>query len=330
MSRIDPLTPSAPNGPQGYAKVSKAPDFAAALLNAAELLELPLDKRPPLLGKWMKQGDLGYLFAPRGAGKSWMAMLIGKSIAEGASLGDWERGEEAQAVFYFDAEMNLADVQERARKLCIESLNFKWLSNERLFMQGGAGVNIASVEHQARLSAMLTDGSVFIIDNLSTAQLGMDENDNDSFDAIRDWLLSLRQRGITILIVHHAGRNGQMRGSSRREDMAHWIISLKDTSDDDRKAKSFTTSFIKVRNCPEREAPVLQWTLKDEGETISSVCQPFSGPEALCALICEGHTKATLIAEEMGVRPSTVSKWARKLADAGRITIKGREYTPAS
>jgi putative DNA primase/helicase len=222
--------------------------------------------------------------------------------------------------------MNLADVQERARKLGIDSPSFQWLSNERLFMQGGAGVNIASPEHQAALSAMLPDGSVLIIDNLSTAQLGMDENDNDAFDAIRDWLLSLRQRSITVLIVHHAGRNGQMRGASRREDMAHWIVSLKDTSDDDRKAKTFTTSFVKVRNCPEREAPVLQWTLKDDGETIAPVCKPFSGPEAVYALIAEGCTGAGEIAAELGVTAGTVSKWAGKLIASGRVRKAGRDY----
>ncbi len=307
-----------------------APDFAAALVTARQLAATPLPKRPALLGAWMKQGDLGYLFAPRGAGKSWMAMLIGNAVAEGVSLGEWKEGEIALPVIYFDAEMNLADVQERAQKLRIQSPSFRWLSNERLFLTSGQGVNIASPAHQAGLSAMLPDGCFLIIDNLSTAQLGMAENDNDSFDAIRDWLLSLRHRSITVMIVHHAGRNGAMRGSSRREDMAHWIISLKDANDGDARVKAFTTSFDppggKARNCQAREVCNLKWTLKDDGEIFAVSCQVETGADILLQHIREGVTSATELAELLGVQTGTVSKLAKRLMEAGHITKAGREY----
>ena len=305
-----------------------APDFSAALITACDLAAMPMDKRPPLLGAWMKEGDLGYLFAPRGAGKSWMAMQIGNAVAEGLSLGKWEAGGGERSVIYFDAEMNLPDVQERAGMLGIESANFKWLSNEYLFVRGGQGVNIASLIHQAALSEMLPNGCLFIIDNLSTAQLGMAENDNDSFDEIRDWLLSLRHRRITVMIIHHAGRNGAMRGSSRREDMAHWIISLKDASNEDGEEKAFLTTFLKSRNCRAIEAPPLKWTMKQHNERIVFVCEPHSGPDALLAHIRDGVSRATELAELLGVQAGTISKWAKKLQAAKQIEIKRREYLP--
>lgn len=287
---------------------------------------MQMEQRPRLLGGWLKEGDLGYLFAPRGAGKSWMAMLIGKAIAEGVPLGEWAAGERSRPVFYFDAEMNLADVQERSRKLDINSENFQWLSNEQLFKEKGEGVNIASPTHQAGLSAMLSGGSLFIIDNLSTAQLGMAENDNDSFDAIRDWLLGLRHRRITVMIVHHAGRNGAMRGSSRREDMAHWIISLKDASDDDGHVKAFTTSFSKLRNCQGRDAPPLKWILKDDSERFTITCKTHNGVDALLAHIRDGVGSASELAILLNVETGTVSKWAKKLMDAGQIKKVSRMY----
>ncbi len=279
----------------------------------------------------MKQGDLGYLFAPRGAGKSWMAMLIGNAVALGRALGEWTAGDAPRKVFYFDAEMNLADVQERANIIGIHSPDFHWLSNEWLFVTGGQSVNIADPAHQQGLSAMLPDGCFFIIDNLSTAQIGMSENDNDSFDAIRDWLLRLRHRTITVMIVHHAGRNGAMRGASRREDMSHWIISLKDATDGEQDGgKAFTTTFAKpsgkVRNCQEREAPPLRWSLKEEAGRLVLGCKIETGTDALLAHINEGVGSATELAELLGVQPGTVSKWARKLIDAGLITKDGRDY----
>lgn len=312
-------------------QASLAPlNFSAALLTAKELVALEMEQRPALLGAWMKKGDFGFLFAPRGAGKSWMAMLIGNAIAEGVPLGQWQAGECSRAVYYFDAEMNLADVQERARMIGITSDRFYWLSNEQLFHTGGSSVNIAESLHQDALSQMLPDDSVFIIDNLSTAQLGMEENNNDSFDQIRDWLLSLRHRGITVLIVHHAGRNGSMRGSSRREDMAHWIISLKDDSEEDGPAKAFTTSFAKIRNCRATEAPALKWELHTQGAIMTITCKSHSGPDALLAHIQDGIGKNSELAALLGVEPGTVSKWATKLMNAGQIKKNGRDYEALS
>jgi hypothetical protein len=302
------------------------PDFSAALLTAKQLVALKMEQRPALLGAWMKQGDFGFLFAPRGAGKSWMAMLIGNAIAEGVALGEWQAGECPRTVYYLDAEMNLADVQERARIIGIESDRFHWLCSEQLFHQQRNSVNIADPLHQAALSQMLPDGSVFIIDNLSTAQLGMAENDNDSFDDIRDWLLRLRHRCITVLIVHHAGRSGAMRGSSRREDMAHWIISLKDDSEEDGPAKAFTTSFAKIRNCRATEAPALKWELLTQAAAMTITCKPHSGPDVLLAHIRDGISRNSELADMLNVEPGTVSKWATKLMKAGQIKKNGRDY----
>jgi putative DNA primase/helicase len=301
-------------------------DFTRSLLTADNLAVMPLPQRRRLLGAWLREGDLGYLFAPRGHGKSWMAMLIANAVATGTALGSWQKGEEARPVFYFDAEMNLPDVQDRAQKIGITSKNFHWLSNEHLYMDQAISVNIASTEHQAALFDMLPDGALFIIDNLSTSQSGMKENDNDDFDKIKDWLLSLRRRSITVLIVHHAGRSGEMRGSSRREDPAHWILSLKDASEDGAKPKQFITSFTKCRNCQGRDAMPLRWKLQDEENLITASCESFSGSDALLAHIRDGIVSATDLAQALSVQTSTVSKWAKKLMQAGLIRKKGRDY----
>lgn len=304
------------------------PDFSADLLNGLEVQELQLPARPALLGDWLKQGDLGYLFAPRGAGKSWMSMLIARAVAAGSPLGEWQAGQQPRPVYYFDAEMNLPDVQARMHSVGLFMLNFHLLSNEVVFKSRGHGINIASVEHQASLSQCLQDGSLFIIDNLSTSQLGMAENDNDSFDAIRDWLLSLRHRAITVLIVHHAGRNGLMRGSSRREDMAHWILSLKEAGDPGQPAHrtTFSTEFTKCRNCTGTHARPLLWTLDTSTTPLTLGCESNEPQDAMLGYIRDGLTRSTELAEALGVHQATVSKWAGKLQREGKITISNRQY----
>lgn len=306
----------------------KKPSLRDTLITAGNLLAKELAPRSKVLGAWLKEGDLGYLFAPRGHGKTWLAMLIGNAIAECEALGEWAAGEKPRRVVYFDAEMNLPDVQERAKLIGIGSTEFEWLQNELVFDHIRRGLNIAEVTDQAALSEMLDEGDVFIIDNLSTAASGMAENDNDAFDQIKDWLLSLRGRKITVIIVHHAGRNGLMRGASRREDMAHWIISLKDDSGDG-EMKAWVTDFKKCRNCQAMEAPSLRWTMHTRDGRLTYTCEKHSGPEAMFALIRDGLESAKELAEEMGVTAGCVSKWAKKLHVAGRIIIKDRKYTLA-
>ena len=71
-----------------------------------------------------------------------------------------------------------------------------------------------------------------VLDNLSCLCSGMEENKGDDWERILHWLLTLRRLKIAVLIVHHAGRNGQMRGTSRREDAAFWVLKLEYTEND--------------------------------------------------------------------------------------------------
>ena len=38
------------------------------------------------------------------------------------------------------------------------------------------------------------------------------ENEVESRLPVQQWVLSLRRRGISVLLIHHAGRNGEQRG----------------------------------------------------------------------------------------------------------------------
>ncbi|MCC6777693.1 MAG: helix-turn-helix domain-containing protein [Hyphomicrobiales bacterium] len=43
---------------------------------------------------------------------------------------------------------------------------------------------------------------------------------------MQHWLLRLRRRGVSTLVVHHAGKDGEQRGTTRREDMLDTTINL--------------------------------------------------------------------------------------------------------
>src|SRR5438270_13845228 len=48
---------------------------------------------------------------------------------------------------------------------------------------------------------------------------------------MQDLVLSLRRRGTSTLIVHHSGKGGQQRGTSRREDVLDTVIALRRPED---------------------------------------------------------------------------------------------------
>jgi len=300
-----------------------------ALMKAGDLNDLPITPRPRVLGNWFLEGDFGYVFAPRGHGKTWMAMLIANAVAEAVALGSWAAGANPLRVVYFDAEMNLPDVQERAKLIGIASPRFEWLQNELIFKTLERSLNIADPDDQDAIGDLLGDGDVFVIDNLSTAAFGLKENDNDDFDQLKSWFLRLRNRRVSVIMIHHAGRNGAMRGGSRREDMAHWILSLKDDSEDGG-TTAFVTQFVKCRNCPSLDAPPLRWTLATKEGCLSYTCKTHNGPEAMLSMIRDGVGSASDLAKELGVTTGCVSKWAKRLIEQRMIDKSGRDYIPVN
>src|SRR5262249_2885572 len=84
---------------------------------------------------------------------------------------------------------------------------------------------------QAEVECWLDGVELLILDNLSSLTVGVRENDGDAWAQIQDWLLRLRRRGISVLIIHHAGKHGGQRGTSRREDVLDTSFSLRQPSD---------------------------------------------------------------------------------------------------
>lgn len=75
-----------------------------AVVTSSELQKLELKPRGKLLGDWFCEGDLGFIFAFRGVGKTWLALAIAQTLATGGKLGDWQAHEPVK-VLYVDGEM---------------------------------------------------------------------------------------------------------------------------------------------------------------------------------------------------------------------------------
>ncbi len=69
-----------------------------------------------------------------------------------------------------------------------------------------------------------------MLDNLSSL-IGVRSNNPDRWGEVQHWLMTLRRNGIAVLLLHHANKEGEQRGTSQREDALDVIVSMQRPSD---------------------------------------------------------------------------------------------------
>ena len=121
-----------------------------------------------------------------------------------------------------------------------------------------------------------------------------------------------------------------MRGTSRREDAAFWIIQLSAAQDAGtvQTGAKFVARFVKNRNATETDCPPLEWHFeRRENEARARISwKKLSTPDIFRQCLEDGLTTATDIAEEMGLSKGQVSKMATAAIRAGWLAKDGREY----
>jgi hypothetical protein len=308
----------------------------SCLLTSQELGSISIPKRKRLIGKWLCEGDLGYVFAPRGVGKTWLAMALPAAISQGRSLGLWEAGEDKARVLYLDGEMPLELTQYRSKGLHLDEGDLTYLHHETLFDKLGMSINIGDSAHRNAITQLLVQQGFqcLILDNLSSLASGVEENRGEHYEPISHWLLDLRRRKITVIVVHHAGRNAEvMRGHSKREDACSWIIQLRDAKSEGEHGAKFISHFAKPsRNTGEPLSDLLwHFTTDEQGEVkIDCVLAQTSEFDAFVRHVRDGVESVTEIAELMDKPKGTISKWGSKAVKEGLLLKKGGRLLPAN
>jgi DNA-binding MarR family transcriptional regulator len=124
-----------------------------------------------------------------------------------------------------------------------------------------------------------------------------------------------------------------MRGTSKREDAAFWVLRL-DPVDDEKtgtdKLARFISRFTKERNSGKPQAP-LEWTFQTGPDGLTRISHKEADKLAIFRQWIEsGLTTASDIATEMGVSKGTVSKMSKVAQKAGWLTSNNRHYTLVS
>jgi putative DNA primase/helicase len=233
--------------------IAQASETAPSLqpLNAAEFLARILPARRNIIDPWLPEKGLAMLVAPRGIGKTLFAL----STAYAASCGGNYLGFEVPVPYrtlYIDGEMPARSMQERLAAI-VQGFDqqppdpdyFRILSAD--LTEDGLP-DLSTQEGQAIIDAQVGDSQLIVLDNLSTLVRSGKENEAESWSPVQDWVLRHRRAGRSVLLVHHAGKNGTPRGTSKREDVLDTVIALRRPQDysSDQGAR-FEVHFEKAR-----------------------------------------------------------------------------------
>jgi hypothetical protein len=192
---------------------------------------------PPLtyvIDPLLTERGLSMIYSRRGAGKTYVAMQIAYSVACGRPCFGWEPPC-ARRVHYIDGEMHGAMLQQRQQE--IFTINGGVLPDAGMLnlitrdLQKDVRPKINTSDGRRRIEDLLATGDLLLLDNLSALSPSSDEKETEEWASIQEWSIDLAWHGVSILFVHHAGKSGDQRGSSKREDLLDGVLKLGVPSD---------------------------------------------------------------------------------------------------
>jgi len=217
-------------------------------------------------------------------------------------------------------------LQERAQAMMAASACepphpdlFRLLSMDR--QELGISLNLALAAHQQAVETELGHADLLILDNISTLVSSGRENDAESWNEMQGWLLNLRRQGKTVLLVHHAGRGENARGTSKREDVLDTVIQLKHPEDyEGEQGARFEVHLTKARGIHGNDALPFEakldvingrdvWTCNTLRDKILDQIEVLS----------QGGGTVREIAEELHLSKSKVQRLQAKLRAEGRL-----------
>jgi len=218
-----------------------AKENPCVVVSFRDLLTMELPPLNFLFEPLLTEGGTGEMWGWRGTGKSFLATEMAMGIALGkptlfpnseAGGGNWPV-KRAYRVLYVYGEMHGSMIKQRANDIA---------NGHGMALPPQEGFGIVSKDFQKNWRPRLEElrnrkfieerifgggYDLVIFDNLSTLWPAAQEGEGERTAVLCDWFADLNQRGVSVIYLHHAGKGGDQRGGSEKEDMLDFVISLK-------------------------------------------------------------------------------------------------------
>jgi len=195
-----------------------------------------------------------------------------------------------------------------------------FLNSELVYHRQGRDLVLTNESAREAITQLLDkrpEIKVMILDNISCLFSGIREDRKEDWEPIAAWLTRLRHRGISTCLKHHAGKGGQQRGTSGREDSLDVVIQLNlPIGYQAEEGCHFEMHFTKCRSVKGDDVAALDVRLTVENGQVEWHWQPLeeSNLEGVRRLMEDGLTATKDIAEELGISPGYVSKLKKKIS----------------
>lgn len=310
------------------ATTKPALDLSKALVSYTDLLTMQLPERRRYL-PWLPEAGNVMVFGPRGVGKTFFQLALTASLVTGKALWDWEP-EQPIGVLYIDGEMSTKELRDRLTALMnippVAPLQF--LTSEMVYQKCEGRDLILTAETMRQEVIKILDAhpeiKVLILDNISCLFSGINEDSKQDWEPINAWLIRLRHRGLTTVLVHHSGKSGQQRGTSGREDSLDTVIQLaRPAGYDPREGCHFELNFTKCRSVQGDDVRPLDVHLQEMNGVLQWSVKPVevSTLERARQLFAEGVTGTIEMAEELGINKGYASRILKKLKAEGAYVV---------
>jgi putative DNA primase/helicase len=286
---------------------------------ALDLVAMQIPEQEAILAPVLKRQNIWLLHGYRGSGKTQLATSTGLAAASGGSILGW-KATRPHRTLIVDGEMPARAMQDRINGFMAGMGKQPEPGYLRIItpdLQDNAVGDLSTIEGQAMLDPHLAGVELLILDNLSTLCRSGIENDAESWAPMQEWLLSLRRRGLTTILVHHQGKGGQQRGTSKREDVLDVVIGLRRPDDyDPTQGARFEMHFEKARGLMGDAVQAIEASL--HGGTDGSLAWTWrslerSLIERAASLKTDGLTQRE-IATELGCSLGKVNKMHKGVA----------------
>jgi hypothetical protein len=288
-----------------------------------DFVSLDLKPKVEIVSPWLREKDIVMAYAWRGIGKTWFTLSAAFCISAASPFLKWNIAA-PRGVLLVDGEMPAYDLQKRAVQLsagaeCEPHAPFRLISYD---MQERGIPSLDTSKGQEYVERHLDGVAVLILDNISTLFRNSAENEAEGWNIAQEWLLKLRKQGLTVILVHHSGKGGQQRGTSKREDILDTVIQLKRPSNyKDVDGARFEVHFEKSRGVSGKGVEAFEAQLAADLRTGASwLVRDIGGchDEQIVEMVDLKLSQRT-IAAELGVTQSKVARAIRRLKKDGKI-----------
>ncbi|RUR12430.1 AAA family ATPase [Legionella septentrionalis] len=290
-------------------------------VNLIDFLAMKLRPREYLLSPWLPKSGLCMVYAWRGVGKTFFALEVAMAVAHGVPFLCFDVPKPAN-VLYLDGEMPANTMQERLAiiakrmKISNEKANLNLITPD---LQDRNMPDLGNRNQQYLLDKYTDKADLIIVDNISTLSSTGKENEAESWIPIQQWCLKLRKQGKSVLFIHHAGKNGNERGTSKREDILDTVIKLKHPSDySPTEGARFEIHFEKARGIMGDDVHPLICQFNENTWEYSRKVNDVI--EKAIELFNKGH-RQNEIALQLEKTPGYISKIITRAKKEGKITI---------